>query len=191
MERNAISAFIDNELQLDEKLDFLHAVRNDSEFSGEAVALIQQEIVLRKTDGMPPPPPILAAIPAFRDRWRWLKPMGLFGGGLATALVLIGLLWGMMASPIRHQSHRFVVYQPGASQAAIIGDFTDWKAVKMRPAGHAGYWEVVLPLQAGEHRYSFLMDGQPPMADPTQPDTERDDFGGQNSIILIPPETRI
>jgi hypothetical protein len=193
MESNQISAFIDDELVLTEKIDFIQAVHADRAFMSETVDLLRQELRLRDTAPMPAPPSITVPIARFRrDRWRWLRPVGVFGGGLVTALLMVALMWGTITTPSEYQHvHRFVVYQPDARQAAITGDFTNWKTVNMHSAGRQGYWEVYVPLSPGEHHYSFLLDGHRQVADPTQPVKEQDDFGGQNSILVVPDHVHI
>ena len=44
-------------------------------------------------------------------------------------------------------------------------------------------------MPAGEHRFAYILDGDKRMADPTLPAVERDDFGGENSILSV--EVRI
>lgn len=192
METSQISAFIDDELQLLEKIDFVQAVHADHAFKDETVDLLRQELRLRNVDRMPVPPPV--AFPVAQPRpqwWRWIKPAGFFGGGLVTAVLLMALIWGSMAPAEHRHIHRFVVYQPNAHQAAITGDFTNWQAVEMKSAGRQGYWEIYLSLPPGEHHYSFLLDGHRQVADPTQPVREQDDFGGQNSILVVPDHVHI
>lgn len=192
METIQISAFIDDELRLSEKIDFVQAVHANLAFKDQTVDLLQQELKLRDETRMPAPPPL--AVPSVRRRpqWRhWMKPAGFFGGGLVTALLLMALMWGSLA-PAEHQHiHRFVVYQPNARQAAITGDFTNWQAVEMKSAGRQGYWEIYLSLPPGEHHYSFLLDGHRGVSDPTQPVREQDDFGGQNSILVVPDHVHV
>ena len=61
--------------------------------------------------------------------------------------------------------------------------------VAMQRLGASGYWELRLPVPAGEHRFAYILAGQKRMADPTLPAVERDDFGGENSILNV--EVRI
>jgi hypothetical protein len=191
MERHLISAFIDDELQLSEKPEFVQTVHGDSAFKDEVIDLLNQEIMLRSAEGMPAPP--VVAVPHPRPHWRgWFKPMAVFGSGLAVAMLLLALFWKVPEPQApEDRLHRFVIFQPDAQQAAIAGDFTHWQALEMQPAGRHGYWEIYLPLPPGEHRYSFMMDGSRQITDPTQPTQEQDDFGGRNSIIVVPPVVRI
>jgi len=184
MEDYHISAFIDDQLELDEKIQFVETVHADKTFKDETVCLLVQEQQLRAPAAHRAPQMVLKSRQATWAR-QWLKPLGYYGGGLATALLLIFLL----AQPARVASltvaHRFVIYQPDVETAALVGSFSDWKAVDMQPTGAAGYWEITVALPSGEHRYSFLLDGRRQVADPTVQVKERDDFGGVNSIISV------
>jgi 1,4-alpha-glucan branching enzyme len=82
-------------------------------------------------------------------------------------------------------NHRFVLYQPDVSRVEISGSFLDWEAVPMKKSGTSGYWEVVLQLPAGEHRLCYILEGSRRIADPTIPIREKDDFGGENSILAV------
>ena len=42
-----ISMFIDNELNLDEKIDFVETVHNEQSLKNEAIALLKQEKMVR------------------------------------------------------------------------------------------------------------------------------------------------
>jgi 1,4-alpha-glucan branching enzyme len=80
---------------------------------------------------------------------------------------------------------RFVLYLPQASQARIVGTFTDWNPVPMQKIGASGYWSLTLKVPQGEHRYSYLVEGDNRMVDPTVAAREHDDFGGENSVIVV------
>ena len=83
-----------------------------------------------------------------------------------------------------HQIY-FVLYQPDVSKVEITGSFLDWEAVPMRKSGTSGYWEVVLEMPAGEHRLCYILEGRRRIPDPTIPIREKDDFGGENSILAV------
>ena len=54
-----------------------------------------------------------------------------------------------------------------------------------KEVGESGYWEIFLDVPEGEHRFAYILDGQHQVADPTVPMRETDDFGGQNSILVL------
>ena len=58
--------------------------------------------------------------------------------------------------------------------AAVLGD----------PDGD-GVWSVDLVLDPGSYQYKFIVDGDW-MADPANPDTVDDGYGGQNSVLAVP-----
>jgi 1,4-alpha-glucan branching enzyme len=81
--------------------------------------------------------------------------------------------------------YRFVIYRPDVSQVEITGSFTEWLKIPVKKIGSSGYWEVTLDLPRGEHRFTFILDGHQRFPDPSIPTREQDDFGGENSIILV------
>jgi hypothetical protein len=120
----------------------------------------------------------------------WLQRFGLFATGLVAALLLVVVFRPQFQSPspLAESSlvpYRFVIFQPEATQAQIVGSFTGWRTVPMHKAG--GYWQITMPLPAGEHRFSYIIDGGRPVTDPTLPIREPDDFGGENSILEVQP----
>ncbi len=46
----------------------------------------------------------------------------------------------------------------GAAQVELMGDFTDWRPVRLDPDGH-GNWRVHLPVEPGLHRINVRYDG--------------------------------
>jgi len=61
--------------------------------------------------------------------------------------------------------------------------FTRWKRIPLKPTGSSGYWEVSLTIPEGEHRFTYILLGQQRISDPRVPTREKDDFGGENSIL--------
>jgi hypothetical protein len=55
----------------------------------------------------------------------------------------------------------------------------------MAPIRNTGYWELRLQVPSGEHRFAYILDGSKQMPDPTLPVREKDDFGGENSILTV------
>jgi len=184
MEDHHISAFIDDQLDLDEKIQFVKTVHADKTFKDETLSFLWQEQQLRAPAVHRTPPVVLKSRRAFLFR-EWFKPLGYFSGGLVAALLLIFLMGLPNQGTAPAIAHRFVIYQPHVQRAALVGSFSDWKAVDMQPAGASGYWEITITLPPGEYRYSFLLDGRRQVADPTVQVQERDDFGGVNSIISV------
>jgi hypothetical protein len=191
MDDDQISAFIDDELNLGEKIQFVESVHANRTFKEETVSLLRQEIRLREPASQFAPV-LKQPLPTRRTRpaWlsgHWVRSMGYFSTGLVTALLLAAVFFRFpdLPDPMVEKPQRFVIYQPGVRQAAIIGNFTNWRTLHMQRAGDPGYWEITVDLPPGAYRYSFLLDGSRRMPDPTRAEREQDDFGGVNSILTI------
>lgn len=195
MKEYLISLYIDNELDLDEKMTFVTTVHSDRSFMEEALTLLQQEKRLRAPLTHPRAVPVAPPLPAGNAR-PWLhfpsfpfRPMA----GLAVAMIVVTLFFLLPPKPatvvhqVVHQEeqHRFVIYLPETSQARIAGTFTGWQPVPMERVGTSGYWTLTLPVGQGEHRYSYLIEDGRQIADPTVAAREQDDFGGENSVIEV------
>jgi hypothetical protein len=177
-----ISSYIDDELNLDEKIEFVETVHAQVHFKDEAVDLLRQEKQVRGdvVDAVPTvvfhPKQRLA-----RSRW-W--PAKMFAAGMAAVLLIVFLMMPQQeALPLR--THRFVLYQPDVDQVEITGSFLDWSAVPMKRSGTSGYWEAILDVPSGEHRLCYIIEGNKRIPDPTIPIRETDDFGGENSILVV------
>lgn len=182
-----ISLFIDNEMDLDEKIEFVETVHSNHAFSREAVDLLEQEKLLREG---PVLPKVLADFKP-KDRFPWSELIRTWwrpAAGFATAIILVVLI--SLPTPerpalVQKENHRFVLYLPQAGQPNLVGTFTGWKPVPMHKVGATGYWTLTLKVPEGEHRYSYLVGSGRQIADPTIVTREHDDFGGENSVILI------
>ena len=178
------SMYIDNELDLDEKVQFVDRVHSDQLFYSDTRELLLQEKLLRMppdTSMLPDRPPMAAgASHWFRNM---LKPMVYATAGFAAAGLL---LFSLVTTPAPAQClNRFVIYEPAAHQVELAGSFTGWQRTPMEPVGNSGYWELNLQVPSGEHRFAYILDGSRQMADPTLPVREKDDFGGANSILTV------
>ncbi len=185
MRDELISLFIDDELGLDEKTDFVELIHTCRSFKDQTVEFLRLEKELR-SDVVEKVPEV--AVPAFKPSpARSRRPLYLAAAAAVAAVVLAVLFWPAQQTvdqAATRESYRFVIYYPGTTQAEITGDFTGWKRVSMEPIGSSGYWEITLGLQPGEHRYVFIVDGQQRLVDPTVMTREQDDFGGENSILV-------
>jgi len=193
MKDDLISLFIDDEMDLDNKIEFVETVHESKPFADDAIDLLQQEKML--TSEWVTHVPTVQIKTARNIFHRWLRPITAFSMVLAVfAVVLFRYDWPgiksdtdpVVGSVIKNKvPHRFVIYRPDARQAEIIGTFTDWQPITMESLSSSGYWTVTLNLFEGEHRYSYLVEDGRQIADPTVLSRERDDFGGENSIIEV------
>jgi 1,4-alpha-glucan branching enzyme len=85
--------------------------------------------------------------------------------------------------------YRFVIYQPEAQHVELAGSFSDWQRIPLKPTGQSGYWETTLDLPEGDHRFSYIIEGNRRLTDPTIAVRETDDFGGENSILRVKLQT--
>ncbi len=179
------SQFIDDELDLDEKITFVHQVNQNKSFFQEVVELLHLEKLMRCPDAVPQAPAVQIKSPQ-RHTWMRLWRPTVLVGACAGALAM-ALLWiGPAKPPVDLRvAHRFVLYQPQAAAVQIVGSFTDWQARPLQKTGESGYWEVTLTVPPGEHRFAYLLDDSQRMADPTISIREQDDFGGENSILKV------
>jgi len=178
-----ISMFIDNELGLDEKIEFVKSIHDDDEVYKESLELLEQEKILTSD--------ILTYAPTFalKEKKNWfsllsLKPL-MFASAGAMAVIIALLMFPLQKNTVSRIPHRFVIYQPEVSKVEISGSFIDWKVLPLNRVGSSGYWQIELDIPEGEHRYTYIVGGEERVADPTILTREQDDFGGENSILLV------
>jgi hypothetical protein len=85
----------------------------------------------------------------------------------------------------------FVLVDPAAKQVVLVGGFNGWDktATPMVKAEGGGVWKVSVPLTAGRHEYSFVVNpgtNEEWRPDPAVPHTSDDGFGRANSVIIMP-----
>ncbi|MDA8123669.1 MAG: glycogen-binding domain-containing protein [Deltaproteobacteria bacterium] len=176
-----ISLFIDDEMTLDDKIEFVEAVHGSGPFKDETVELLHQEKRLRSAPVERIPERRLEVT---RPRvLRFLRPVALAAVAATAGLLLLFNPWGQVPYP--ETPYRFVFYRPDVSRIEITGSFTDWKAVPMKKVGNSGYWEHTFTLPQGEYRFAYLLDSGERLPDPTIPERETDDFGSENSVLAV------
>jgi hypothetical protein len=187
MDDNLISMYIDNELSLNDKIVFVETIHEDENFKDDTVNLLQQEKLIRSE--------VVDHIPALnikerRNAWhvKLFRPfVAAAAAGLAAAAILFFVVYPRQEHLMR--PYRFVIYQPEAQQVELAGSFSDWKRIPLKLTGQSGYWETTLELPEGEHRYSYIIEGNRRLTDPTIVVRETDDFGGENSILRVKLQT--
>lgn len=180
MKEELISLFIDDELDVDGKTDFVETIHADPVFAKETLDFLRQEKLLITPQPINLPMPHVSSL---RRLWSFDWPFKALSAGLSAAMICLVLLWPTSQPP--KILHRFVIYEPGVERAEIVGSFSRWKPLSMKSPGRNGYWEVSIELPPGEYEYSYFLDGNKSVADPTVQFREEDDFGNSNSIIRI------
>ena len=179
-----ISQFIDDELELHEKSGFVKQIHEDTVFYSDTLEFLDQEMVLRGEVVDSVPEMVIKEPASTKGFFRHLiRPVSF---GLAGALSMALVIWVLLTTgpQLQHSySNRFVIYRPDVSRVEITGSFTGWKRIPLKPKGESGYWEITLDTPEGVHRYTYILDGDAPFADPTVLAVEHDDFGGVNSIL--------
>jgi hypothetical protein len=175
---------IDNEMDLEEKQRFVEKIRSDRSFYIQTMALLDQERELGALPGMTEPPMEKADRPTvWTIMVRLFNPLGFAVAGFTAAVLLLLSLYQNPAPAVC--TNRFVLFEPAAGRVELVGTFTEWRRIALQPIGTSGYWEINLPVPSGEHRFAYILDGSRQLADPTRPASEKDDFGGENSILNI------
>jgi len=79
----------------------------------------------------------------------------------------------------------FTYQSDDAGRVSLAGTFNSWNAdeIPLSTDGQ-GNWIVVKKMDAGQHEYKFVVDGNW-LADPENPDTQSDPYGGVNSVITV------
>ncbi|MFZ0131994.1 MAG: glycogen-binding domain-containing protein [Desulfobacterales bacterium] len=188
MKSELISLFIDDELDLDEKLSFVETVHAEAVFKDETIELLKQEKLLC-LDGVDRVPEVHFKKKQPR-RFPRLRP--LFPWAAALTALLLFLVYSKPvpenSSPVPAKAgvpYRFVIYQPEATRVEIAGSFSDWRAIPLNKAGSQGYWETIQEVPPGEYRLCYIIGGDRRIPDPTIPAREKDDFGGENSVLEV------
>jgi hypothetical protein len=186
MNDNLISMYIDNELNLDDKITFVETIHGHEKFKDDTVKLLEQEKLIRSE--------VVDHIPALNIKeQRSIRYMNLFrpfavaAAGLAAAVILLIVFYPRQET--RLLPYRFVIYQPDAQNVELAGSFSGWERIPLKLAGQNGYWETTLNLPEGEHRFSYIVEGNRRLPDPTIAAHEIDDFGGENSILKVKSQT--
>lgn len=178
------SMFIDNEMDLFEKKQFVEKIRSEREFYTLTLELLTQEQRIQKQPIMPELLPEREwQMSAWGRLLRSLKPLGFAASGFAAAVLMFFVFFQSPVCPV--PNNRFVLFEPAATQVELTGSFTGWHRVSMKQIGNSGYWELNLPVAIGEHRFAYILDNNRRIIDPTIPASEKDDLGGKNSILTV------
>ena len=73
---------------------------------------------------------------------------------------------------------------PDASIVALAGSFNDWNQSQFIFGKEGDEWICRIDLEPGKHSYKFIVDGNW-LLDPANPNSEDDDYGVKNSVIMV------
>src|SRR5882672_5837947 len=76
-----------------------------------------------------------------------------------------------------------------ASIVALAGSFNNWNQSEFIFGKEGDEWVCRLDLEPGKHAYKFIVDGNW-LLDPANPNTEDDDYGVKNSVIMVFKDSR-
>src|SRR5882724_12525884 len=71
-----------------------------------------------------------------------------------------------------------------ASIVALAGSFNNWNQSQYVFGKEGDEWICRIDLEPGKHTYKFIVDGNW-LLDPANPNTEDDDYGVKNSVIIV------
>jgi hypothetical protein len=177
-----ISLFIDDELDLNGKIELVENIYSTPSFKDETIGLLNQEKLIR-SDVVDYAPAISIKMKQ-KTPFRLFRPVTLVPSAVVLALIILMFLF-IPAKPDSAVPYRFVIYRPDVSRAEITGTFTGWSRIPMKRIGSSGYWEITLDLPREEHRFTYILEGDQRFADPTILTHEGDDFGGENSVLRV------
>lgn len=174
-----ISLFIDDEMNIDEKKQFVREINSDDDFCAETLGMLDTEQTLYNMAEEAPPVPVIRRKEPFS-----IASYVSFAALAVSLLVMVKVFLITPETAPEEQMRRFVIYVPDAGQVAIAGSFNGWQPMEMQRTD-GGYWQTLLPLKNGEYTYSYIIDGVRQMPDPTSPARQDDGFGGENSLITV------
>jgi hypothetical protein len=76
-----------------------------------------------------------------------------------------------------------------ASIVALAGSFNNWNQSQFIFGKEGDDWVCRIDLEPGQHAYKFIVDGNW-LLDPANPNTEDDDYGVKNSVIIVQKTTQ-
>ncbi len=195
MKELLISKYIDNELTLDDKIEFIKEIKDNDNFFNESIDMLNTEKLLnfdisydkplKKTDNKILP-------------FRFAKKNGIIYQTLVTAAIFLvmlsvglgvfknHLLVNKKPNTVQKVLYRFVYYNPNAKSVAVMGSFTGWKKVYMQKVDGTGYWQLYAKLpKKGIYKYNFVVGNKKIIHDPSNPARIYNGFGGFDSVLRI------
>src|SRR2546423_69271 len=87
---------------------------------------------------------------------------------------------------------QFVGRFPEAQSVHVVGTFNDWRpgSIALEDQDHDGVWRATVVLPAGTYEYMFVVDGERWVPDHLEERLVADNFGRENSIVIVRPARR-
>jgi AMP-activated protein kinase-like protein len=87
---------------------------------------------------------------------------------------------------------QFVGRFPDAQSVHVVGSFNDWRAgsIPLEDQDHDGVWRATVVLPAGTYEYMFVVDGERWVPDHLAERVVADEFGRENSVVIVRPARR-
>ncbi|HKW40764.1 MAG TPA: glycogen-binding domain-containing protein [Gemmatimonadales bacterium] len=87
---------------------------------------------------------------------------------------------------------QFVGRFPGAQTVHVVGSFNDWRpgSISLEDRDHDGVWRAFVVLPAGTYEYMFVVDGERWVPDHLAERVVADEFGRENSVVIVRPTRR-
>jgi hypothetical protein len=122
-----------------------------------------------------------------------MRPM--WSLALAAGVLLLALFPAREIGPRLGQEEgiaQFVARFPDARSVAVVGSFNDWRpgSIPLEDVDHDGVRSASIVLPAGSLEYMFVVDGERWVADPLAGRYVEDDFGRENSLLIVRPAKR-
>ena len=82
---------------------------------------------------------------------------------------------------------QFVGRFPEAQSVHVVGTFNDWRpgSIALEDQDHDGVWRATVVLPAGTYEYMFVVDGERWVPDHLAERLVADNFGRENSIVIV------
>jgi hypothetical protein len=82
---------------------------------------------------------------------------------------------------------QFVGRFPEAQSVHAVGTFNDWRpgSIALQDQDHDGVWRATVVLPAGTYEYMFVVDGERWVPDHLAERLVADNFGRENSIVIV------
>ena len=114
---------------------------------------------------------------------------------LATAAAVLMLFVARGGGPELSEHEglaQFVGRFPDAQSVHVVGSFNDWRprSLPLEDQNHDGVWRTTVVLPAGIYEYMFVVDGERWVPDHLAERLVADEFGRENSVVIVRPVRR-